>query len=922
MSSRLAGWVVGIALVGMLTGCDIPTEGPSVQTDIELSTPLLAEKTFSFLGGPQSKYETLVDTTTSTFDSLFSVGEGGADLRIEQTVDQFETGGLDGVLRKAGANVRIDTSLAGALVEGSSLEEQNVTAQYQEKTEIFGSDRATVGPQPVVDRDRDEVVQVPFPTRVLHPPTSGVVDASGATVRSVKLTQATLEEGRAVNRITFRLENKGPRPLTDGEGGAPTVAVIDAATGAQKAQASFGTPIPSAASGTARVAVAGEDLGEQTAIRLRVGGTGPPSTVSLTTEIAPLRYDAATLTDLDEVVVEAEETAIETEGTGASRFAGIIPAAGHLRVEVENTLSFPITMDRFEATNHAGMLRHLPSSFPALGFTKKNRPVRAQGTTTLTSSIMGRGLARRVDGTLEGRPAPELSEITVRSGRGLKITAQADPTIRTMYFWPKGEHVTQTGTYPVPDGRLQFERPGDFLELMDGTLRLEKLMNELDVSFERFLISYPGIRRAPYARADSLVIRFEGSSAGPGRFEFAALGRGQPPRTLSASLQNFQLRPHNNILRYRMRGTLETIPDHRIPEAPLRVVRQGQAVDGQVQVKGLEARAVQGRVQAFQVPVTPDVNGDGRLDVGRDAEAAVASLQGFDDLARRVEGLQFASGMLRLSVDTDLGADTRLFAAFQGRTAEGPLYLAGKGRRAVSTNAPAAISLLNEGQRIPTDRLLQVNVDGTSDGNIATRTTALTTENSTVRPFINALPSSVRFAATALVKDGRIRGRSPVMFTAGLNVEVPVRLKGTFVLRDTIDAGFERLDALTDPDKTVTVSSAALQLEYTNEIPLGADVTMTVVDGDGNPQLEFTASDDNLRIAPAPKGSDGAASGTESGTIKVVLSKTMLREMATGEAVHLRMQMKQQEGPPVRIRSDDTLRLSMNTDIDATVQSK
>jgi len=923
MLSQFVGRVAAVVLLGILAGCDLPTEGPSVQTDVTLSTPLVAEKTFSFLGGPTSTHEPLVDTTTGSFDSLFTVGEDPKDITIEQEIDNFEVGGLSDAVGEAAQGVGLDTSLAESVVKESSLLQQDIGAGYKEENDVFESGVETAGPAPVVDQNDDDEVQIPFPTSVLEPPTSGVVDASGASVTSVVLTNESQNAGQAVNRLTFTLENRGTRTLTDGQGGPPTVALVNTNTGAALVTASFGSSIPSSSSGTARMDVADQQLGQQRAFRLQVDGAEQPGDARLTTETSRFRYRAATLTNLDEVSLVTRRENISAVGASAARFAGLVAARGGINVSVENTLSFPIALDRVRATNNASALEALPSGFPAFDFDKQQGSVAAGGTTTLTSDLTGRGVARAVDVNLEASPAPGQNEITVRSGNGLRIAAEAEPVIQSMYFWPNGEHVAARGTFVFQQERLNFTRPDDYVELKAGTIRLNNLVSELGVSFDRLTLSYPGILRPNYGRADSLVIRFEGEAAGPGRFEFAGIERGDRARDLSASLKGLQIRARNNTLRYQLEGTFETIPSDRIPEAEPRIIRQKDALETGVQVQELDVRALRAQVQSFAVPVTPDADGNGQLDVGQDEEAVVASFEGLGGLASRVDGIQFSGASLGLSVDTDVGSDAQLYGVFQGRASgDRPVYLAGKKERSVAASDTIGEDFRYEGHSLAPDRLLQLGIEGAPPGQTVTRTTELTDENSTVDAFISALPSSVRFAGKALIPEGRLRLRRPVVFETGIDVQVPLRFASDFVVHDTIDTGFDGLDDLTDPEKTVTVSEAVLRFKYTNGVPLGADVTLTVVDGQGASLATFTPSDDGLRIDPAPKTSEGAAEEeTASGTVEIRLSESTLREMARGEAIQVQLHMTQGDGPPARARANDTMRFSIGTDIDASVRS-
>lgn len=59
--------IVGIAL---LSGCDAPTGEPSLNTEVGVNAPLVAAKTYSFIGGPESDNDPLIDTTAVKSKSI------------------------------------------------------------------------------------------------------------------------------------------------------------------------------------------------------------------------------------------------------------------------------------------------------------------------------------------------------------------------------------------------------------------------------------------------------------------------------------------------------------------------------------------------------------------------------------------------------------------------------------------------------------------------------------------------------------------------------------------------------------------------------------------------------------------------------------------------------------------------------------
>ncbi|WP_251979851.1 hypothetical protein [Salinibacter ruber] len=111
-SSQASWWPLTVAALTFITlvGCDVPTgdPSPSINTDTEISTPLVQEKTFTFLGGPNSEFDPLIDTTSSDFDSLFEVESSNNDISVVQKIDNFDIGNLNEALDNATGTLTFD----------------------------------------------------------------------------------------------------------------------------------------------------------------------------------------------------------------------------------------------------------------------------------------------------------------------------------------------------------------------------------------------------------------------------------------------------------------------------------------------------------------------------------------------------------------------------------------------------------------------------------------------------------------------------------------------------------------------------------------------------------------------------------------------------------------------------------------------
>ncbi|MFB6271381.1 MAG: hypothetical protein ABEL51_00660, partial [Salinibacter sp.] len=148
-----------------------------------------------------------------------------------------------------------------------------------------------------------------------------------------------------------------------------------------------------------------------------------------------------------------------------------------------------------------------------------------------------------------------------------------------------------------------------------------------------------------------------------------------------------------------------------------------------------------------------------------------------------------------------------------------------------------------------------------------------------------------------------------------------VRVDGAFTVEDTVDADFSSLEDVTDPTKDVTVSTAKLRVNYANSIPLGANATLFVLDKNGNKVLTLPGNGKTLSLQPAPKASDGTASGTKTGKTVLDLSDEELQKLSQGRRLRLRLNMTQaNQGGAATLRASDTIELSLETKVKASVK--
>jgi len=903
--SRSITWAgVFTAAVVLFVACDMPTSGPSFETETGLSSPVVVNKTFSFLGGEKSQHEPLIDTTTSQFDSLFTVSGSDQSLSIEEEVSSFDIGSLNKALDEATEGLGIDTSLSRAVIQGSGIATQDVDAGVQRENGVplpTSSDETTV---PVAQDT------IPFPSGLLAIPEFNSADLDADTVKSATLTGETNFTGMPVNTITFTLFNDGSNPttLTDGDGNSPVIKIRDE-SGDIFANELFAATIGPNQSERVEVGVEGETLGENSELVLVVDGNDPED--DLTVELSPLRYQEATFSGVDQMNVTASKTDVSTQGgSGGTQFAGIETRSGTLQLEVANNLSFPVEIDSLRLENNL-QGSALPDSFRTFDVFRSSGPIASGATVTFEIDLGDKGIASGIDVTLKGTSAQGGQTLTVAADGNVEIQAADALPVEALYFWPNGEQVQAGGQFEVQQDRISFDQSDDFVELGEGTLALDNFVSEPTVGFESFTVSFADLRSAPYAPGDSLIVEFP-------------IGAGSNPTIDDIDLSDLRLSPTANVVDYHLQGTLETIAPSNQTTSNLRVVRYTDEISTDVSVGNLDVRAVEASINPFSVDVTEDANGDGMLDLSDPQEASQEDFGDFGGLNNTVDGLQLTGSELKFRVKTDVGTHAQLYAALQGREGSSRTFLAGKGgKKSVPSTSSMGDDFVDGSSPIAKANLIQFGIDGAPTDDPVTRSITLTHQNSTVDDFLSTLPNSLRLVAQARLTgddNGRIRLRRPLTFETGLSVAIPVQVEDSFAVQDTTDADFSSLEDVTDPTDDVTISSAELRVRYENGIPLGTDAQFIVLGDNGNAAVSLPGGGETVRLKPAPKADDGTANGRQAGTATLNLSEEELRDLARGRRLRLLLTMDQADaGGAATIRATDTVELSLEAEVETSV---
>lgn len=513
--------------------------------------------------------------------------------------------------------------------------------------------------------------------------------------------------------------------------------------------------------------------------------------------------------------------------------------------------------------------------------------------------------------------------------------------------------ISTTGDIAVSGSdKVAFDKSKDnYVELGNTTIGVDEgvTVSPSDAEervFDSLRYVYPDVRVAPYGKNDRLVIDFVENPCGNG----PCGSDGAYERSIKEIQDGFDVdlkdaRVYPDKPKVDQSGTItfnidgKVNPDVEVEDDDRIALGISTSLDN-FEIQEIDVD----KAKPFMVTVTPNENG-GDIDIASDNEVRTAAFDGFTGITDRVDGLNLADVSFNFQVETVnlTSTDVQLYAAIQGKNKTDQILLGGTedqkstrgAHRNVSSLPLSAASFTKNGSPLSNESLIKLGV-GLEDASLRdTVETPLVVDgnNSNVADFVNTLPTEVRLAGQAAINtDGDdLNVRTPIGLDASFTLDVPLQVKDRFVVRDTINQSLSDLNDLTDPEKNVNISTAELQLSYTNGLPLGADVQMTIVDASGSVIETFNDDfdDDDFRIKPAAKDDAGAAARSSSGTFAFNLGATQedLRALADGDKIHLALNMDQEgsgdgSGAIARLQADDLLTLNrVRLEVDASVQT-
>ena len=490
-------------------------------------------------------------------------------------------------------------------------------------------------------------------------------------------------------------------------------------------------------------------------------------------------------------------------------------------------------------------------------------------------------------------------ELIVENVEGVNLIAsQVDAIIPSQEF-------TAAGNTSFSEEEFLFTSSDHYAEVASGELLVDEIINSIDVDIEELQISFPALRLPPYSPADSLVIQFSGDTK--------IQRNTTTPTSRSVSLADVRIYATNNDIEYNIFAVTEDTRQSEISES--RIINATDRLNAQVGLRNLVIREVYGVVQNRQVLLNVDVASDGATaDIMNDIEAEVIEIDGIEEISRRIQGIEFTRASLDINYQTNVNVSTNIIAAFLGVDANGnEFYLRGtEGTDTEVLETDPTEKLIANGVPIPRESLIKFSIDGNQvPGD--THSMRFDRNNSNITEFFNRLPVSIRFVGVADINQGGDTGRisNPVQFFPSISVDIPLALQAeNATFTDTTKAD---LSDLPGPEDDSILEEGSLRIRYLNNIPLGVNLQLEMLDEAGTPLTALPLSGDlPIEFKAAGTGSDGFSSTTTEDYTILSLNREQLDQLNQTRDIRLTAGLNSSGSQEVRIRNTDDVTISVS----------
>ncbi|MFH5884447.1 hypothetical protein ACG2F4_09060 [Halalkalibaculum sp. DA3122] len=481
----------------------------------------------------------------------------------------------------------------------------------------------------------------------------------------------------------------------------------------------------------------------------------------------------------------------------------------------------------------------------------------------------------------------------------------------------KAQEFSTSGSVAIDDANFRFEDPTHYIQIATGELQIDQIVNDIDLGIEPLIISFPGIRRAPYNPGDSVTVQFD---------QIPRSGSGTAPDE-SIDLSDVRIFAEDNKLVYNIKGATENTQDG---SGDIRTINESDQMGATVGINNLAIDEAFGVVVPRNVIVNDDdpSNGTDVVDLFNDNEAQTITIDALEDLSDQLDGIEFTNPEMSIRYFTNIGIPATIYASIVGVDAGGNrVYLKGSqgGPHYVNSTTADNLDELNaNGSKLDSNQLIKFTISPSQDP-ATPQFVSFDKSNSNVDEFLNNLPSDIRLVSVATVNESLQEGTitDPVEFDPSMSVDIPLDLSANSAsYRDTVEVD---LGDLPDPEQDdQRLTEGTIHIDYTNGLPLGTTLNLVLLDADGNEVTRIpSSSQDPLTIGSATVDSgSGFVTEANAGNLSISLEQDQLNLLnQTTDMEFLIGLNTDQNRSSVRLRAEDTIsvKISLSGSVESTV---
>lgn len=467
------------------------------------------------------------------------------------------------------------------------------------------------------------------------------------------------------------------------------------------------------------------------------------------------------------------------------------------------------------------------------------------------------------------------------------------------------------------DAEFVFNSPDHYVELASGTIEIDAMVNGLDLTIDSLIISFPGIRRAPYGEGDSLRVRYLVENGVDGRILRSST---TDPKT--RDLTGYRIFATNNQIAYNIYAVTENTQDSPKSDQT-RVINETQAISSSVAINNLSIASAVGIIKKQTVLLGDDdpVNGDDVIDIYNDTETSITEIDGLEDLSSEISGIEFSGATLSISYASNIEVPTTIYAAILGLDGEGEeVFLVGKPGTDKEVQATDPIDgILSNGTALPASNMIKFNVEPVNGFGLVT----FDEDNSTVNEFLNNLPNEIRFIGKAVINEdeGEATIATPLEFDPTMLVDLPIYFKADGASYSTTEEVTAFEDFPTEEDD-LSITVGELIIGYKNGFPFGVTIELDFLNELGGSEVSVPRAGDDPLVMEAGEINSITrfVEAEKEGQLIISMDYDQLKDLYKADSLAVTATLNTFNNEAVKVRDKDAITINLSGNF--TIENK